>query len=209
MLTDDRPSVFAEIARTCQTLPNRLGATIMLILVAVLAVGCSESAVEGPETLQSFSDRQLAQKTRAEETRDQMFNSLLSELMQAMAESGPAKSIQVCKSVAPEVADQLSKDGVRIGRTSFKLRNSENQPPGWASSFVSNRVSDPTYVALENEKLGALLPIRMKSTCLMCHGSDQDILPEVKAAIVSNYPKDKATGFAEGDLRGYFWIEVE
>ncbi len=32
-------------------------------------------------------------------------------------------------------------------------------------------------------------------------------MPEVKASIVSNYPNDTAAGFAEGDHRGYFWIE--
>ncbi len=32
--------------------------------------------------------------------------------------------------------------------------------------------------------------------------------PAVKEVLASGYPRDEATGFAEGDLRGWFWIEV-
>jgi hypothetical protein len=30
----------------------------------------------------------------------------------------------------------------------------------------------------------------------------------VTAAHAAKYPKDQATGFKEGDLRGWFWVEV-
>lgn len=138
-----------------------------------------------------------------------MLSTLLNELVTAIGENGPAKSIKVCKTSAPAVAEQLSKDGIRIGRTSFKLRNPANTPPEWAASFVAEKTAEATFVELPEERLGALLPIKLKQTCLMCHGKDAEILPEVKAAIVSSYPQDQATGFAEGDLRGYFWVEVD
>jgi hypothetical protein len=31
---------------------------------------------------------------------------------------------------------------------------------------------------------------------------------EVKQTLAKEYPDDQATGFEEGDLRGWFWIEV-
>jgi len=31
---------------------------------------------------------------------------------------------------------------------------------------------------------------------------------EVLAAVTATYPKDQAVGFAEGDLRGWFWVET-
>ena len=40
------------------------------------------------------------------------------------------------------------------------------------------------------------------------HGADQDLDPAVKAAISARYPEDRATNFAAGDLRGWFWVEV-
>ena len=126
-----------------------------------------------------------------------------------MAEKGPAQSIGVCRERAPEIAKQVSQEtGVRIGRTSFQLRNPENQPPAWATDFVSDRVEEEVVVALPDAGLGVLTPIRLQTTCTICHGPKSEILPEVKVALASNYPRDQATGFAVGDLRGYFWMEV-
>ncbi len=191
-------------------------AILLTSLISIIVVGCSKNSEVNPvdgtnsvSQIDTFTESQLQQKQRAESTRDQMLSTLLDELVSAIGENGPAKSIKVCKVSAPAVAKQLSQDGIKIGRTSFKLRNPANQPPEWAASFVTTQTQEPTFVALPQDRLGALLPIRLKATCLMCHGTEPEILPEVKAAIVSNYPKDQATGFAEGDLRGYFWVEVD
>lgn len=159
--------------------------------------------------LVTLSSSQQEQKQSAIEAKDRLFESLLSELSNSLSEVGPAKSISVCRTRAPEIASQISQEaGVRIGRTSFKLRNKSNMAPDWAASFVAEKVEQPIEVALPNNELGVLLPIRLKTTCLLCHGDREQVMPEVKAAIVSNYPNDQATGFSEGDLRGYFWIEV-
>ena len=50
--------------------------------------------------------------------------------------------------------------------------------------------------------------IRLKAQCLKCHGPKEQILPEVRDALARDYPKDQATGFQEGDLRGWFWLSV-
>jgi hypothetical protein len=41
--------------------------------------------------------------------------------------------------------------------------------------------------------------------CLVCHG--ETLAPEIAAQIAAQYPEDQATGFADGDLRGVFWVE--
>jgi hypothetical protein len=97
---------------------------------------------------------------------------------------------------------------VEIARTSFRLRNPQNQPPPWAVPLVEQGVAEPRYVSLPKGGLGALLPIHLKPTCLMCHGPEDQILPDVREALAKQYPEDKATGFEEGDLRGWFWVEV-
>ena len=178
--------------------------------------GCQpESVVEESATqsqsqpLVSLTAAQEKQQQLALSVRDELFSSLLTELMTAMGANGPVKSIKVCKLMAPEVSKAVGQDsGVRIGRTSFKLRNPENRPPDWAAKFVADRVDREIDVELADDGLGVLLPIHLKSTCLMCHGPDKQLMPDLKAAIVSNYPDDQATGFSEGELRGYFWIEV-
>ena len=63
-------------------------------------------------------------------------------------------------------------------------------------------------IALADGHLGVLLPIRLKAQCLMCHGPKEQVLPDVQAAIGRAYPNDQATGFQEGDLRGWFWLSV-
>ena len=42
----------------------------------------------------------------------------------------------------------------------------------------------------------------------MCHGPEDQIIPEVKSELAKVYPDDQAIGFQEGELRGWFWIEM-
>lgn len=171
--------------------------------------GNKSSKQQKLEPLSSLTPAQEKQKELALSTRDELFKTLSGELMTSMSENGPAKSIKVCKTRAPEVAAKISEEtGVRIGRTSFKLRNTENQPPDWAKPYVEERVEKEIVVELPDQELGALLPIRLKAACVMCHGTNEQVTPDVKAAIAANYPDDQATGFKENDLRGYFWVEV-
>ena len=190
-------------------------AKAILVCAVAVSVGCNQQNDSKSATktsivpLKTLTPVQQIQKEQAIAAKDKLFASLLGELTKSMGEQGPAKSINVCKTRAPEIAAQINKDtSVRIGRTSFKLRNESNLAPEWAKNFVNDEIEKPIEVALPNDKLGVLLPIRLKATCTLCHGNDNQVTPEVKAAIVSNYPNDAATGFAEGDIRGYFWIEV-
>ena len=80
--------------------------------------------------------------------------------------------------------------------------------PHWAAPFVEKQIEDQVTLELPDHTLAVLTPIRLMVACTLCHGTDDQVMPEVKAAIVSNYPEDRATGFSEGDIRGYFWVEV-
>ena len=182
------------------------------LLVLLAGSGCdrpSPPATQAATALTSLSPTQQAQQQRAAAAKEQMFRELVDELMKSLSINGPAKAIRVCQARAPEIAGSVGQQhGVSMGRTSFRLRNPDNQPPVWAREFVAQRVEQPLQVALPNDALGLLMPIRLQATCLMCHGHEDQIFPEVKAAVVSAYPDDEATGFSEGDLRGYFWVEV-
>jgi len=190
---------------------------IMLILSAQLTfIGCQKpqtnpgsSIGKNVQPLVTLTGGQQKQKELAIAAKEKLFQSLLGELTESMGENGPGKSISVCKTRAPEIAAAIGKEtGVRIGRTSIKLRNPGNRPPDWAVSFVTNQIENEVEVELPENGLGVLLPIRLKATCTLCHGTDDQVMPEVRAAIATDYPEDQATGFAEGDLRGYFWVEV-
>ena len=68
----------------------------------------------------------------------------------------------------------------------------------WAVS--AHRVESEIAAELPEGRLRMLLPIHLKNTCVMRHDTDEQVMDDVKAAIVSNYPDDQDTGFAEGAL---------
>ena len=125
--------------------------------------------------------------------------SLKQALMEGMQE-GPAAAIEICSDKAPEIAASLSVDGITMGRSSHKLRNPENAPPGWPEP-----VAEPVLVDLGEGRHGYAEPIFIRPLCLTCHG--KELAPDVAARIEELYPDDDATGFDVGDLRGVFWVE--
>lgn len=191
------------------------------LLTAGLLVGCSRSAPEpAPEpappapTWTAVAEDDLApgqqnQLDRALAARDAMMGRLMGRLSEVLTAEGPAAAIVVCQGEAPQIAQAIATEhGVAIGRTSFKLRHPANQPPAWAATLVEQRVEEPAYLAHPDGRLAALLPIRAKKKCLTCHGGEAEIPGAVREKLEELYPQDQATGFAEGDLRGWFWIEA-
>jgi hypothetical protein len=160
-------------------------------------------------TPDAMTDVQKGQHELSLAATNSLASELMGELMAGMDAGGPAEAINVCGSKAPAIAAQISQDyDLAIGRTSHKLRNPDNRAPEWANVLVEELVDEPTYLAGPNGELGALLPIRLKKECQICHGPRDQIDETVLATIDESYPEDRAVDFAEGDLRGWFWIEV-
>ena len=181
---------------------------VLVVTWVVLCVGCAPNE---PATtwkpVTSLTSRQQLQKAHAMKAKESLSAALSLELKAAMAD--PAAAIHFCKAQAPIIASQIEKEqNLRIGRTSFQIRNLNNQPPQWAKGFVNARVNDAVTLQLADDGLGLLFPIRVKTVCLHCHGQQSEMDPSIFAAVLSDYPDDNATGFKVGDLRGYFWIEV-
>lgn len=195
-----------------------------LCLLVVAAAGCgpgtptgvvgepaagdlrSEFTILDPQRL---SPEQTLQARHAAFSRDQLMGRLMKELSAAVDGGGPAAAIEVCHERAPEIAAAVADETeVEIGRTSFRLRNPRNSAPAWAEELVAERRSEPTFLEGPDGTLAALYPIRLKAECTMCHGEAAEISDEVAARLAELYPDDRATGFAEGDLRGWLWVEV-
>lgn len=134
---------------------------------------------------------------------------LMQALTAGMAE-GPVAAIEVCQIEAPGIAASLSQEGVRVGRSSHRLRNPDNAPPDWLQPIMDAYLDDtesrmPRSVSLADGRTGYAEPILLQPLCLTCHGSE---LPgEVARRIEELYPEDRATGFEVGELRGVFWAE--
>ena len=127
---------------------------------------------------------------------------------------GPVAVVDVCSAEAPALAAKIQEEtGVRLGRSSLKLRNPNNTAPDWVAAWLTEQGARPAAEAaplsvVENGFARVVKPIAMEPPCLTCHGAPESIAPEVKAAIASRYPADAATGYAAGDLRGALWAEL-
>ena len=171
--------------------------------IMLTLTGCNKAT----ETAAAPSPEAIAQ---AEAARDALMTTLKGELVAAIGGGGPASAITVCKDRAPAVAAEVAADqGVRIGRTSFSLRNQSNTPPAWAVDLIENRTETQSLTLADNGTLHALYPIRTSAECLLCHGDPASIAPAITEQITKLYPNDTATGFNLNDLRGYVWVEVD
>jgi hypothetical protein len=152
------------------------------------------------------SEQQVAAMMAA---KDALFAALSARLQEAMGQGGPGSAIAVCQREAQEIAARVGEThALKIGRTGVRLRNLRNQAPYWAKDWIEDQVAEPRFAILSNQHAAALLPIKLQTQCLMCHGPTDQMLPEIKSQLVDRYPKDQAVNFAEGELRGWFWIEM-
>lgn len=188
---------------------RRLSAARALTLACAVATmtACS-GKISGWIEVTASDAEVSAQRQRAEASRDELASTLLTELQTALSTGGVAKGIEVCKQRAPEIASAVGqKHRVSIGRSSSRLRNPSNVGPGWAAPSLVE--ATPRFFREQKDgRLGALFPIVLGPQCVVCHGKQDALSSEVKAALAEHYPTDRATGFAPGDLRGWFWVEV-
>lgn len=137
------------------------------------------------------------------------FKQEMKQALVAGLKQGPVAAISVCSEQAPAIAATLSVDGVRLGRSSHRLRNPDNDGPAWVEPLLAHYLDGgervPRIVRLDGDRIGYVEAIETQPMCLVCHGNA--LAPELAAALKETYPDDRATGFSEGDLRGVFWAE--
>jgi len=102
---------------------------------------------------------------------------------------------------------------VRVGRTSARLRNPENAPPAWAREYVAmtdgRKASEvPAMVFDLGGRVGLLRPIEVRKRCLACHAPRAELAEGTRRWLERAYPRDRALGYALGDLRGFWWAEA-
>jgi hypothetical protein len=176
--------------------------------VRVLAVAALAAGLAGAETL-SAPDLDAARERGAAAVAP-LVQRMQQALVAALAQ-GPAAAIDACRIEAPKIAAEISASGVRVGRTSHKLRNPANAPAPWMQPLLEAYLADPAdraprAVDLGDGRIGYVEPIAVQPLCLACHG--ETLAPDVAARIDALYPADRARGFREGDLRGLVWAEL-
>lgn len=134
-------------------------------------------------------------------------------LVTAIQEDGLVHAVNVCHTVAPEIAVNLSSDGWTVGRTSLRTRNTDNAADRWEkqtlqyfdSEYKAGRNAKQLTASLnDNVQFRYMKAIPTEQVCLACHGSSID--SELSASIRKQYPNDTAVGFTLEDIRGAFTL---
>ncbi len=189
-------------------MPNRF--VVALLPVALLA-GCASTPT--PE-------RQAALVDEARKTAGGLIQTLGGELQAAMRAGGPGEAISVCKDKAPKIAAEASqKSGMQVKRVSPKNRNPKGVPDAWeleAQAALEKRLAageKPETLdmyAVVNTWRGAEFryakALVTQPVCVTCHGAADSLPDVVKAKLATEYPNDKATGYAPGMIRGVLSI---
>lgn len=156
-----------------------------------------------------LSEAETATLATMSDARQKLAQRLMGALSAHIAAHGPASAVEFCSNEAePIAAAVMEETGVEVGRTSFKLRNQDNAARPWMTPIVEARYVSPVVMRGDDGQLAASHPIPVGAMCLRCHGESGALDAEVLAAIEEHYSSDEATGFAEGDLRGWFWTEA-
>lgn len=181
------------------------------ISLAVLLSTSVVSAQPGPGPNQSAM----------QETRDiaaAMLKELGQTLQAAMADGGPENAIGVCKTQAPEIAMKLSmKHQLKVARVGTRARNPDmGVPNDWQTQALKqfetrlakgDKPYEIEFIQLVKSgsydlELRYAKPIVLQPMCTACHGTPEQISPEVKAKLDQLYPNDKAVNYKPGELRG-------
>ena len=171
MKATTRSTDVAQQLFTATYFRRALAAWFVLLMVSLPAFAGGETELRGAELLKPFKQQ------------------LMGALKQGM-QGGPLAAIPACQLQAPAIAQSLSVDGVRIGRTSHRLRNPANASPSWVLPVMDEwleegAVRSPRSVTLEKDRLGYVEPIGIKPLCLACHGAN--IAPDVASQIETLY----------------------
>lgn len=141
-------------------------------------------------------------------------SALLRELRKALGEGGLDRALAACHLDAAGAAFAIARrEGIAAGRTSVRLRNPTNAPPPWAAGLVSKftgprRQGMDGFVVDLGDRIGLLRPIVEQSMCGDCHGPVSKLQPGVRAQLADRYPADRAVDFENGEIRGWYWVEI-
>jgi hypothetical protein len=194
------------------TRPNL--AIIVAIMINIVAV-----AAQTPPARTSWPIREAPAEWRSTISRADvlivsMQDSLLWQLHNKLAQGGPALAFGSCHVDTTYLAYRIARaEGIAAGMTSGRLRDPTNKPKGWAADIVAahtgRKAHDVKGFAVDlGDRIGVLRPMVQTKTCASCHGTLDELSPSVRRLIAERYPNDRATGFVEGEIRGWFWVEM-
>jgi hypothetical protein len=184
----------------------RTSLACLLLLVAGLAA--SERASERKSVGDAVS-RALASR-------------LGSVLQETMAKEGPVAAIGVCNLRALPLTSEVlaAHPGVKgLRRVGVRTRNPANAQDATDARALAALMSQwkpgepsPGLLLAEPDGTGGSRaryyhPLPTAPACLVCHGPAESLPGQVAESLRRLYPRDEATGFKAGELRGAIVVE--
>lgn len=145
---------------------------------------------------------------------------LRAKMLSSMEEVGPSGTLAVCHYQAQALAGEVAANqGVRVRRTSLRLRNPKNAPDPYERDLLvrleklHREGKLPPEVFEEQVTDGKRVyryakPLLVESMCLTCHGRGEEIPEGVRRELEVRYPDDGATGYRAGDFRGIVSVVI-
>ena len=197
--------------------PQLTYSTFLIPLAGIVMMSsCSKKQEDiEPQLSEAQTSNILSQGNQASAA---LFGELGPKLKAAMKSGGPEKAITVCKEVAQtntlDVSNTFS--GLALTRVTLKSRNPENQADDfdqkilhqWENQLAEGkRLPEPIVLLRDDSTAVYYKPILAEAICLNCHG-DASLFPAgLQKKLSELYPKDQATDYKLGDLRGAFRAE--
>lgn len=184
---------------------------------AGLAIALASASAAGQEGADA---RRLAEETR--KVAGDLVAQIRGELTKELEFSGPLRGVIVCKYTVPEISSAMSrKTGWRVTRVALRPRN---PALGSADAWEQKVLLDFERRAERGEKVDGLehgevvaepggryyrymKALPLGPLCVSCHGAPDRLTPNLKALLEAEYPHDRATGYAVGQVRGAVTIK--
>jgi len=201
----------------------------ILVLIAVAFTACNnhttekvkkkyiplELIVEQPKHITLDDSTREALITKAKWLSRQVKYALKTELHKSIKANGLEKTIDFCNQRAFQITDSISKTHqIMVKRAALKNRNPLNAMGDFETRVYKNFViswinKGPIHGAIFVNDLNQPVyynVMTMQKFCLNCHGSSEDIKPEVAKRIQELYPEDRAVDFTIMQPRGMWKI---
>jgi hypothetical protein len=186
--------------------------------IALLVAGCRKESPPAPPPPPAAQEERDASLDRARAAARKLGMTLRRRLVEAMKQGGPRGAVEVCANEAQALTRRIAAEtGAEVGRASLRLRNPASAPPAWVAAWLSRQgeraAAGVEGLARVDETPGGprarvILPIATEGLCTACHGEPGAISADVREALKHRYPRDRATGYRVGDLRGALWAEA-
>jgi hypothetical protein len=158
-----------------------------------------------------------AEKQLAETITQKASDSLMKALGKAMADKGVAGALSYCQINADSIVQSQQGKVLSLRRASDKNRNPNNKATReektildlYKKAALAKDSLQTLVVEGDGDTLHLYRPIVLKTQCVVCHGKEgEEVNMETLRALTALYPKDKATGYKPGDIRGVWHVRV-